>query len=54
MLLLKNAKLVNEGQTLERDVLIEDEIIAKIDTNISHDTAKVIDLKGNYLNTRGY
>ncbi|MDO1501798.1 dihydroorotase [Winogradskyella maritima] len=50
-LLIKNAKMVNEGQIFEGDLLIEDDIIKKIDTSISVKSAdmNVIDAEGNYL-----
>ncbi len=48
-LLLKNALLVNEMRSFESDVLLQDNIILKIDKNISNPNATVIDLKGNYL-----
>ena len=32
---IKNVKIINEGEILERDLLIEDEYISKIDKNIS-------------------
>ena len=47
--LLKNATLINEGKTIETDVLIKGERIEKIASNISDDHAKVIDLKGKWL-----
>jgi dihydroorotase len=49
--LIKNAKIVNEGTILEGDVLIEGEFIIEIATNISHKSSncKVIDAEGNYL-----
>lgn len=47
--LIKNALMVNEGKTLEGDLLIEGERISRIGSSISSDTAKVIDVKGNYL-----
>ena len=47
--LIKNARLVNEGNVIERDVLIENEIIKRIDTDISDATAQLIDANGNYL-----
>ncbi len=47
--LLKNARIVNEGQQMEGDVLIKDEYIEKIGASISDDTATVIDLKGKLL-----
>ncbi len=48
-LLLKNALVVNEMRSFESDVLLQDNIILKIDKNISNPNATVIDLKGNYL-----
>lgn len=47
--LLKNGKLVNEGQVIEADVLIKGERIEKIAVGISDDSAKVIDLNGSYV-----
>lgn len=47
--LIKNAKVVNENEILAMDVLIKDQLIQKIDMNISHDTAKVIDANGKFL-----
>lgn len=49
-ILLKNATVVNEGKTFKTDVLIENERIAKIDSNITIDKAHdLIDLEGLYL-----
>ncbi len=53
-ILLKNAKIVNEGKIVSGHVLIENEIIAKIfkiedDITSFEKTNKVIDVKGNYL-----
>ncbi|MBF6607955.1 MAG: dihydroorotase [Flavobacterium sp.] len=49
--LIKNAKIVNEGSIFEGDVLIENEYIVEIGENISakSSTTKVIDAEGNYL-----
>jgi dihydroorotase len=50
-ILIKNAKIVNEGTIFEGDVLIENECIAEISNTIkpkSNDT-QIIDAKGNYL-----
>jgi len=49
--LIKNAKIVNEGSIFEGDVLIEGEFIAEIAENISHKSSdcQVIDAEGNYL-----
>jgi dihydroorotase len=49
-LLLRNARLVNEGQVREVDLLIEGERIARIDAEIpAPDGAGVIDVDGKYL-----
>lgn len=49
-LLLTNARLVNEGETRDADVLIEGERIAQIGASIvAPDGATVIDLQGKYL-----
>ncbi|WP_411767228.1 dihydroorotase [Winogradskyella sp. A3E31] len=50
-ILLKNAKIVNEGSIFEGDILIEDDIIKDIDSSISVKSAdvKVIDVEGNYI-----
>lgn len=48
-LLLKNTRLVNEGETRDADVLIEGERIAKIAASISVGDATVIDAEGKYL-----
>ena len=47
--LLKNARMVNEGQITEGDLLIEEKRIARIGTDISDPQARVIDLEGSYL-----
>ncbi|WNM19890.1 dihydroorotase [Flavobacterium capsici] len=49
--LIKNAKIVNEGEIFEGDVLIENEYIVEISESISPKSAncKVIDAEGNYL-----
>ena len=50
-ILIKNAKIVNEGAIFEGDVLIEDEFIIEIAESISAKSAatKIIDAEGNYL-----
>ena len=50
-ILIKNAKIVNEGTVFEGDVLIEDEYIVLIAESISlkSPSTKVIDAEGNYL-----
>ncbi|GGI55900.1 dihydroorotase [Winogradskyella haliclonae] len=49
--LIKNAKIVNEGQITEGDILIEDNLIKEINASISAKSAdvKVIDAEGNYV-----
>ena len=47
--LIKNAVAVNEFRKFETDILIENEIIAKIDKNISATDCTVIDAGGKYL-----
>ena len=49
--LIKNAKIVNEGMIFEGDVLIEGEFIKEIAQSISHKSSncKVIDAEGNFL-----
>lgn len=47
--LIKNAKIVNEGQIKEADILIEDTLIIKIDRDVSHPEAEVIDVNGKYI-----
>jgi dihydroorotase len=49
--LIKNARIVNEGKIFDGDVLIEGEFIKEIAQSISHKSSscKVIDAEGNYL-----
>ncbi len=47
--LLKNVRMVNENTIVEGDMLLEDQLIIKIDGDISDPNAKVIDLKGKHL-----
>lgn len=49
--LIKNAKIVNEGKIIEGDVLIENEFIVEIAETISPKSSncKIIDAEGNYL-----
>jgi dihydroorotase len=49
--LIKNARIVNEGTIFEGDVLIENGIIAEIAESISpkSSSCKIIDAEGNYL-----
>ena len=49
-LLLKNAKIVNDHKIFPADILLEDDMILKIETVISSDSAtKVMDLEGRYV-----
>jgi len=49
-LLISNARLINEGEIRDADVLIAGERIAKIDTNIAAaEGVEVIDAQGRYL-----
>ncbi|KQC30964.1 dihydroorotase [Flagellimonas eckloniae] len=47
--LLKNAKVVNENNILETDVLVDGDFITRIDGDISDTNARTIDLDGDYL-----
>ncbi len=47
--LIKNAKLVNENQIIETDILIEGERIARIDVDISSSNAEVYEMKGSFV-----
>ena len=49
-ILIKNAIIVNENNTFKGDVLIENELIKEISTEIKiDDNYKIIDAKGSYL-----
>lgn len=50
-ILIKNAKIVNEGQIFEGDVLVENEFIVEIAPQISSKSSQtvIIDAEGNYL-----
>lgn len=50
-ILIKNAKIVNEGTIFEGDLLIEDDLIVDISENISAKSSDctIIDAEGNYL-----
>ena len=47
--LLKNARLINESQIFDSDLLINGAFIEKIDRSISDSTAEVVDLQGQLL-----
>lgn len=49
-ILIKNAKIVNEGKITEGEVLIENEFITKIGSHLSFpENCRIIDAEGNYL-----
>ena len=48
-LLIKNAKLVNQGKSFYSDLLVEEKIIKKIAPKINENVDRVIDAKGLYL-----
>lgn len=49
-ILIQNAKIVNEGQIFESDLLIENGFISKIQSTIdSDDSMQIIDAKGQFL-----
>jgi dihydroorotase len=50
-ILIKNARIVNEGETLERDIYIKDGRIEKIDQNLSQldSETTLIDASGSYV-----
>ncbi|OCB77386.1 dihydroorotase [Flavobacterium crassostreae] len=50
-ILIKNAKIVNQGVIFEGDVLIEDDLIVEVATSISAKSSNcvIIDAEGNYL-----
>lgn len=47
--LLKNGLLINEGKKEEKDILIENERIARIDRDISDPSAEVLDCSGKLV-----
>lgn len=48
-ILIKNASIVNEGKIEEKDILINGELIEKIEKDISEPSAQIIDAKGKYI-----
>lgn len=49
-ILIKNAQIVNEGKIFKADVLIENDLIAKISSTISEENVdKIIDAEGKFL-----
>ena len=55
-ILIKNARIVNEGEIFEGDVLIEDQYIKEVASSISvkNSNITVIDAENNYLIPGGY
>ena len=47
--LIKNGTLVNEGRSFQADLLIKDQFIEKIGSNLSHPTAVVIEAAGMHV-----
>ncbi len=47
--LIKNAKIVNEGRIYEGDILLNEDRIERIDRDISSESADHIDAEGSYL-----
>ena len=48
-ILIKNSQLVNEGKIIQSDILIENDLISKIEPHISEDADQIIDASGKYL-----
>ncbi len=48
-IILKNGFIVSDNVIFEGDILIQDDHIAKIERDISHETAKVIDVAGSHV-----
>lgn len=48
-IIIKNAQIVNEGQIIKSDILIENDLISKIDSQISEEADQIIDAEGKYL-----
>ena len=48
-ILIKNAQIVNEGKIIQSDILIENDLISKIQLNISEEANQIIDASGKYL-----
>ena len=48
-ILIKNANIVTDNKVFMGDVLIDNQIIERIDTAISDDNATIVDAQGNYL-----
>ena len=48
-ILIKNAQIVNEGKIIQSDILIENNLISKIEPHISEEADQIIDASGKYL-----
>ena len=48
-ILIKNSQIVNEGKIIQSDILIENDLISKIEPNISEEADQIIDASGKYL-----
>ncbi len=48
-ILIKNAQIVNEGKIIQSDILIENDLISKIESQISEEADQIIDASGKYL-----
>ncbi|HAP94458.1 dihydroorotase [Epilithonimonas hominis] len=48
-ILIKNAQIVNEGKIIQSDILIENDLISKIEPHISEKADQIIDASGKYL-----
>lgn len=47
--LIKNGSIINEGKIEQKDILIEDNLITKIDSDISDANATIIDAANQYI-----
>ena len=47
--IIKNARIVNEGKKFEGDILIENQVISKIASSISIKNHSLVDAQGSYL-----
>ena len=48
-ILIKNAQIVNERKIIQSDILIENDLISKIESNLSDEADQIIDASGKYL-----
>lgn len=48
-ILIKNAQIVNDRKIFQSDILIENDLISKIDVNINEEANQIIDASGKYL-----